>query len=129
MEKENVVSVWLGNTKSNEFLINYIDLKYLENGECIASDFFNDFEIDINDIDEDFIEKVRYDMVSTDLEFLLEGCSYEETVIPNIKKFTNNIQTKFNTVILLYNFEYFRTKSSINNNDYSMKYIGTVSYR
>ena len=128
MEKQGVVSLWLGSTKSNGFLVDYINLKYTDNDECITSEFFNDFDIDIDDIDEDFIEKVRYEMASKDLDFLLDGCSYEENVIPNIKKIIRGIENEINTVILLYNFKYSGIKTGINNDDYSMTYIGTVAY-
>ena len=57
METDNTVSIWIGNFKNLTELENYIDLTYDDEGEIVVSDFFNDFKIDINDIDEDLIEK------------------------------------------------------------------------
>lgn len=33
MEKNGVVSLWLGNMETEEFLKRYVDLKYTEEGE------------------------------------------------------------------------------------------------
>ena len=57
METDNTVSIWIGNFKNLTELENYIDLTYDDEGEIVVSDFFNDFKIDINDLDEDLIEK------------------------------------------------------------------------
>ena len=57
METDNTVSIWIGNFKNLTELENYINLTYDDEGEIVVSDFFNDFKIDINDIDEDLIEK------------------------------------------------------------------------
>ena len=65
METDNTVSIWIGNFKNLTELENYIDLTYDEEGEIVVSDFFNDFKIDINDIDEDLIEKQFYQMKQT----------------------------------------------------------------
>lgn len=130
MEKEGVVSLWIGNTKSNKFLNDYMEMKYTEEGEWEPSEFLNDFNIDMDDVEEDFIEKVRYEEVSDDLECLLSGCSYEDVVIPNIKKNVGNIGLEnINTVILVYNLEYFGDKVTVNNDTYSMEYICTVEYQ
>lgn len=129
MEKEGVVSLWLGNTKSTEFLNDYVDLKYTEDGEWESSEFFNDFNIDIDDVEEDFIEKVRYNEKGNDLGCLLSGCSYEESLIRNIKDIVREALSKnFNTVILIYDFEYLDEKITISNDIYDMKYICSVGY-
>lgn len=130
MEKKGVVSLWIGNTKSNKFLNNYMEMKYTEEGEWEPSEFLNDFNIDMDDVEEDFIEKVRYEEVSDDLERLLSGCSYEDVVIPNIKKNVGNIGKKnINTVILVYDLEYSGDKVIVNNGTYSMEYVCTVEYQ
>lgn len=91
-----------------------------------ASQFLNDFDIDI---DEDFIEKVLYTEANDNIEKLLSGCSYEDYVIPNIKKIiSNKFDDKFNVVILVYNFEHNSEENYINNKTYKIKYIGSVPY-
>lgn len=127
MEKEGVVSLWTGNTNSNEFLNDYTEMNYTEDGDRDPSEFIKDFNM--YDIDEDFVEKERYEEASDNLEVLLSGCSYDDVVIPNIKKSVGKIlKEKFNTIILVYNFEYSGDRISVDNGMYSFKYICTVEY-
>lgn len=83
----------------------YVDLTYDEDGESVPSQFFIDFNIDMDEIDENNIEKAVYKDSSSDISALLEGCSYEEIVIPKIQK-SVNLKKSYNAVILIYNFEY-----------------------
>ncbi|MBU7592607.1 immunity 22 family protein [Metabacillus halosaccharovorans] len=105
MEKQGWVSIWLGNIKDEESIGEYVDLIYDEDGESVPSQFFIDFNIDMDETDEDTIEKAVYKDSSSDISILIDGCSYEEIIIPKIK---NNIDLKktYNAVILIYNFEY-----------------------
>ncbi|MEH6980059.1 immunity 22 family protein [Bacillus pseudomycoides] len=89
-----------------------------------------DFHICMYDIDEDFIEKEFYLKRSDNLEALLTGCSYEEVVIPQMKRFASNtLEMKYNTIIMIYNYEYSGEITNKNENLYEMKYIGAVSYK
>ena len=105
MEKQGWVSIWLGNIKDEESIGEYVDSIYDEDGESVPSQFFIDFNIDMDETDEDTIEKAVYKDSSSDISILIDGCSYEEIIIPKIK---NNIDLKktYNAVILIYNFEY-----------------------
>ncbi|UTR16757.1 immunity 22 family protein [Salipaludibacillus sp. LMS25] len=123
MEKQGWVSVWLGNTKEGDSISEYVDLTYDEVGESVTSKFFIDFSIDMDEIDEDTIEKVVYGKSSSDIHILLEGCSYEEVVIPKIKK-ESDLKKPYNTVILIYNFKY---SNEINYTRY-FDFIGSVEY-
>lgn len=105
MEKQGWVSIWLGNFKEENSIREYVDLTYDEDGESIPSQFFIDFNIDMDEIDEATIEKVVYENSSSDISTLLGGCSYEEIIIPKIKK-SINLKRSYNAVILIYNFEY-----------------------
>ena len=78
METDNTVSIWIGNFKNLTELENYIDLTYDNEGEIVVSDFFNDFKIDINDIDEDLIEKAVLPNETNDISIILRTASYEE---------------------------------------------------
>ncbi|PEY43924.1 hypothetical protein CN354_01800 [Bacillus cereus] len=130
MEKEGVVSLWLGNMESQDFLEDYFSIKYTDDGDSIPSPFIKDSHICMYDIDEDFIEKEFYLKRSDHLETLLAGCSYEEVVIPQMKRFTSNIlEMKYNTIIMIYNYEYSGEITNINENLYAMRYIGAVSYK
>ncbi|MEF2293163.1 MULTISPECIES: immunity 22 family protein [Virgibacillus] len=105
MEKQGWVSIWLGNISDEDSIEEYVDLTYDEDGESVPSQFFIDFNIDMDEIDEDTIEKAVYKNGSQDISTLLEGCSYEEIIIPKIKK-SMNLKGVYNAVILIYNFEY-----------------------
>ena len=105
MEKQGWVSIWLGNIKEEDSIEEYVNLIYDEDGEAVPSEFFIDFNIDMDETDEDTIEKAVYKNSSGDISILLDGCSYEEIIIPKVKK---NIVLKrsYNAVILIYNFDY-----------------------
>ena len=105
MEKQGWVSVWLGNIKNEDSIDEYVDLTYDEDGDSIPSPFFIDFNIDKDETDEDTIEKAVYKSSHKDLSFLLEGCSYDEMIIPKIKKRVNLLKS-YNAIILIYNFYY-----------------------
>ncbi|MCS0674758.1 immunity 22 family protein [Cytobacillus firmus] len=105
MEKQGWVSIWLGNIKEEDSIEKYVDLTYDEDGESVPSKFFIDFNIDMDETDEDTIEKVVYKNSSSDISTLLDGCSYEEIIIPKIKK-SIDLKNSYNAVILIYNFEY-----------------------
>ncbi|WKB36328.1 immunity 22 family protein [Terrilactibacillus sp. S3-3] len=82
MEKKGMVSLWLGNCLNKEELEKYVDLTYDDEGESVPSKFLLDFKIDMNEIDEDFIEKAVLNNPSNDLTKLLNGSSYEEVIVP-----------------------------------------------
>lgn len=105
MEKQGWVSIWLGNINDEDSVGKYVDLTYDEDGESVPSQFFIDFNIDMDETDEDTIEKAVYKNSSSDISVLLDGCSYEEIVIPKIQK-SINLKKSYNAVILIYNFEY-----------------------
>ena len=105
MEKQGWVSIWLGNIKNEDLIDEYVDLTYDEDGNSIPSPFFIDFNIDIDETDEDTIEKAVYKSSHKDLSFLLEGCSYDDMIIPKIKKRVNLLKS-YNAIILIYNFYY-----------------------
>lgn len=105
MEKQGWVSIWLGNINREDFLEEYVDLSYDEDGESAPSQFFIDFNIDMDETDEDTIEKAVYNSSSGDIATLLAGCSYEEIIIPKIKGKVN-LNKSYNALILFYNFDY-----------------------
>ncbi|MFB5085592.1 immunity 22 family protein [Psychrobacillus sp. PGGUH221] len=104
MEKQGWVSIWLGNIEEDSTGEN-LDLIYDEDGESVPSKFFIDFNIDMDETDEDTIEKAVYKNSCSDISTLLDGCSYEEIIIPKIKK-NIDLKKSYNAVILMYNFKY-----------------------
>lgn len=53
---------------------------YDEEGDFILVRFFVDFNIDMIDVDEDFIEKEVLEEVSDDIFMLLMGCLYDDKI-------------------------------------------------
>ena len=123
MEKQGWVSIWLGNINDEDSISEHVDLTYDEDGESVPSQFFIDFNIDMDETDEDTIEKAVYKNSSSDISALLDGCSYEEIVIPKIQK-SINLKKSYNAVILIYNFEYKNEISSTG----AFDFIATTNY-
>lgn len=92
-------------------------------GESVPSQFFIDFNIDMDETNEDTIEKAVYKNSSSDISALLDGCSYEEIIIPKIKN-SINLKKSYNAVILINNFEYIQEISSTG----AFDFITTTSY-
>ena len=125
METDNTVSIWIGNFKNLTELENYIDLTYDDEGEIVVSDFFNDFKIDINDIDEDLIEKAILPNETNDISIILRNASYEEQLLCKLNALESLTINKGNTVVLIYNYAY---DGSVKSSDY-LNFITSVDYR
>ena len=82
MEKEGYVSLWIGNSKSDEELLEYVELVYTDDGDWLPSQFLQDFNIDIDDFDEDCIERVCREKEANLISELISGCSYGDIIIP-----------------------------------------------
>nr|WP_240517471.1 immunity 22 family protein [Bacillus pseudomycoides] len=51
-------------------------------------------------------------------------------MISQMKRFASNIlEMKYNTIIMIYNYEYSGEITNKNEDFYTMKYIGTVPYK
>lgn len=131
MINEGTVSLWIGNISSEAELSKYVEIIYSEDEEeeedyIKLSKFLEDFKIDIDDFDEDFIEAIFLSKQVTSVEELLNGCSYENIVIPKYKEMTEILsEKKFNAGILLYNFEYEKT---IEKADNGFEFVGSIGY-
>ena len=125
METDNTVSIWIGNFKNLTELENYIDLTYDDEGEIVISDFFNDFKIDINDIDEDLIEKAVLPNETNDISIFLRTASYEEQLLCKLNALESLTINKGNAVVLIYNYAY---DGSVKFSDY-LNFITSVDYR
>ncbi|GAA0086286.1 immunity 22 family protein [Clostridium sp. CTA-7] len=129
MERKGYVSLWIGNIKSDDELLEYVELVYTDDGDCLPSQFSKDFNIDIDDFDDDYTEKVCLEQNVTSITELISGCSYDDIVIPKYEKITDGVSiAKCNAGILLYNFQYDENVKSVNNKDYEFKFIGLVGY-
>ncbi|MFB6588584.1 immunity 22 family protein [Bacillus thuringiensis] len=117
MEVHGIVSIWLGNMKTQDQLDTYIDVTYDEEGDAIPASFFVDFNIDMIDVDEDFIEKEVLEEASDDISMLLTGCSYDDKILSRIKEEVK-LKKSYNSIILIYNFQYDNSVSNFEGCDF-----------
>ena len=126
METENTVSIWIGNFTDQSQLDHYLQIIYDEDGEAVPSQFLMENGIDLDDIDDDWLEGQVYDMNHTNLEQMLKGASYEQTILGNLKgEGINTVIPPSNTIILLYNYDDSGNKKVTKNT----RFIVTVSYK
>lgn len=126
METENTVSIWIGNFADQSQLDHYLQINYDEDGEAVPSQFLIENGIDLDDIDDDFIECEVDDRNHSNLEQMLKGASYEQTILRNLKE--EGIKTVIppsNTIILLYNYDYSDNEIAMGNT----RFLGTVRYK
>jgi len=126
METKNSVSIWIGNFADQSQLDHYLQINYDEDGEAVPSQFLIENSIDMDDIDDDFLEAQVDDRNHSNLEQMLKGASYEQTILRNLKEEgINMIIPPSNTIILLYNYHYIANVVARENT----RFIGTVSYK
>lgn len=125
--EEKRVSLWIGTFDSYDRMKDYFKNGYTEDGDRIESQFEDNFEIE--DIDEDLYEVQFYPEQLIAIKNLIEGCSYEEQVIPKFNEEINNAdKISGNTVALLYDYMYNNEIKLREGEGYSISYIGTVRY-
>lgn len=126
METENTVSIWIGNFADKSQLEHYLRINYDEDGEAVPSQFLIENGIDLDDIDDDWLEAQLYDRNHTNLEQMLKGASYEQTILRNLKlERISTVIPPSNTIILLYNYDCSSNKKVTDNT----RFIGTVIYK
>ena len=126
METENTVSIWIGNFESKSQLDEFLTLIYDDKGEVVPSLFYESYEIDIDDIDDDLIEAEFYDVEHSNLEQLIKGASYDQTILRNLKlERISTVIPPSNIIILLYNYHYSANVVARENT----RFIGTVRYK
>ena len=119
---EQVVTLWLGIFKSREDFYNYVYVEYTEEGDSIASQFEQDFELEY--YDRDTVEKDWIENMEADLDVLLEGVSYDDQIIQQF----NKSEKSYNSIILIYDFEYRGDIHKIDTQNYSVEKIGAARY-
>lgn len=130
MDNSDFVSLWIGNINSKDYFDLYTELEYTDEGEWLPSPFLADFSIDIDDFDEDFLEKAYYENEVDTLKGLILGCSYAPIVIPKfISIFGNKLLKGANSAILMYNLKYNGNIKEIKHDEITFKYVGTFQYR
>ncbi|GAA0124049.1 immunity 22 family protein [Clostridium faecium] len=124
MQKEGKVSLWLGNFNNEKTFREFMEIKYTDDGESIPSKFKKQFKIDYYDID--FSEIDYMEEKSNDLEVLLEGFSNDYEIIPKLnEKYNGGI---YNSIVLLYDFEYDFNEENYKGDNNTLDFIGCVEY-
>ena len=125
--KDNYASLWLCKVNSEQKLEEYVDLDYdkVENDEIpfeLGCDFL------ISWYDEDFLE-ISYRPEDKGWDLLKEH-SYMEDLLPGlIERFQDEMDDKFNSVILIYNLDYDGNVKEVENQYGYFKFIGSFKYR
>jgi len=105
MIAENKVSLWLGCFENEQVFREYICESYDKDGNYVLSDFQKDFSIMRYDFDS--VESDWFSHSFTDTESLLSGFSGDFVIIPQFSKMLQDTQIeRFNSILLLYNYEY-----------------------
>jgi hypothetical protein len=117
MEVHGMVSIFLGNMQTQDQLDVYTDATYDGEGDSIPAKFFVDFNIDMIDVDEDFIEKEVLEEASDDISVLLTGCSYDDKILSRIKEEVK-LKKSYNSIVLIYNFQYGNSVSDFEGFDF-----------
>lgn len=124
MQKEGRVSLWLGNFNNEKTFREFMEIKYTDDGDSIPSKFKKQFKIDYYDID--FSEIDYMEKKSNDLEVLLEGFSNDYEIIPKLnEKYNGGI---YNSIVLLYDFEYDFNEENYKDDNNTLDFIGCVGY-
>lgn len=124
MQKEGKVSLWLGTFNDEETFRELMEIKYTDDGDSIPSKFKKQFKIDYYDID--FSEIDYMEEKSNDLQVLLEGFSNDYEIIPKLNEIYNG--GMYNSIVLLYDFEYECNGGNYKDGDNELKFIGCVGY-
>ncbi|MGD6843721.1 immunity 22 family protein [Bacillus infantis] len=124
MGQDGYVSLWAGNLTSEKELQEYLTLSYDEEGDALPSLFEKDSGIDT---DEDFMESDFLVQGVRSLPLLLEGCSYDEYVIPRfVNLLGEKLNHEVNCLLLIYNLQYSREDWRAQG---KLKFLGSVRYQ
>lgn len=127
MEQIGAVSLWLGCLGSENDLAELLEVAYSEDGEYIPSKFARLFSIER--YDDATREAEFYEEKFSSLAEMLEGFSYDEIIIPKLKDFPIRYPiTKYNCVVLLYNFAYNQKVNVSEQENCYFEFIGSVKY-
>ena len=127
MEKEGVVSIWFGISDSIEQFQQYLQVYYSDEIDFINSKFEKDFNIQC--FDEDLREINYLEKPSNSFSLILSRHSYSESIISSyIDKNGDELNTKYNSIIMLYDFNYMGSIKEVSHRSMVVKFIGTVDY-
>jgi len=127
VEKEGVVSIWLGKSSSIREFQQYLQAYYTEEDNFVDAKFQQDF--DIQCFDEDLKEMDYLEQSSNSFSLIISNHSFCESIISNyIDKFDNKMDIEYNCAILLYDFDYMGGVKESNHKGLVVKFIGAIDY-
>jgi hypothetical protein len=128
MNEEGFASLWMGTGPSMEALLEYVALKYNEDCEIVPSQFMIDFRLD--PWDENFREVAFREERWTTVASALEGCSWDDQVIPQFEKqIGKTLAFPVNALILLFDYNHQRETKNASTDGTSMRYMGVATYK
>lgn len=127
MKKENIVSLWLGNFTDAKDFNNFLEIKYTDDGDSIPSKFKEKFKIRYYDIDFSEVDWIEEGL--KDFQGLLEEFSNDYEIIPQFnEKYNDKLKKEYNSIVLLYDFEYDGVLDHVEYNGNEIEFIGCVLY-
>jgi hypothetical protein len=128
MRQEGFVSLWMGTSPSMEALNEYVELGYDEDGQFVPSRFMLDFHLD--QWDEDFREVDFLEKHWTTVASVLEGCSWDDQIIPQFEKQIGKaLDFPVNALILLFDYNYKSETKKASTGGISMRFMGVATYK
>lgn len=125
MEKQGYVSIWGGKCTSESTFEKYIEGQYNDDGDYLQSSFEKEFALFM---EEDFIEAEVLSREHKNIKSLLQGFSYEDTIIMNLKEQDIELKGSCNAIIMLYNYKYGGQNKFVNKEYLNLRFIGSVKY-
>lgn len=117
------VALWIGTVKDEAFFYSYTEIFFNEESshdECFGYEcqFTKDFKINLNDIDEDFIEVDCIDHVAKAKE-LLQDCSCYDGIIDQIPS-----DLEGNCYVLIFDYKYKKKVKTKN----GLTFVGNIEF-
>lgn len=104
MEKEGIVSVWIGRASSEEAFWNALDVSFSDDGDFLGSDFSR--ALGIGYYEDSTREAAFLQEPISDIEGFMAGISYEEILLPKLKAAGAVVSPGDNCFVLLYNIQF-----------------------
>ena len=126
--KNGFVSFWIGNLESGNNLEKLMEENYSDDGDKIFSDFSKLFKT--GRYDDDFREACFFENGINNIADALVSFSYSEEFVSSFADITKNeLGKNYNTIILLYNFQYGEKRREISSDKFGfLKFIGFTRY-
>lgn len=128
MEHEGTVSIWLGKCVDIKDLQHYLQVNYSKFGDYLNSKFEMDFKFEC--FDEDLKEINFIERDSDSFSDIIKDQSFSENIISDYgKKFTDKLDREYNSIILLYDFNYDGSIKEASGDNVYVKFVGSFKYR